>query len=67
MDIDTLATADETRARQLFRRHTSPEYSDAPIRAYMERTETEYIYSFDDDFDEFEHVTRRNTATNPFE
>jgi predicted nucleic acid-binding protein len=67
IEMETLVAADETRARELFRRHASPEFSDALIGAYMERTEVEYIYSFDDDFDEFEHVTRLNTATNPFE
>lgn len=67
IEFETLVATDETRARELFRRHAAPEYSDALIGAYMERTEIEYIYSFDDDFDEFEHVTRLNTATNPFE
>lgn len=66
IDIDSLVTADETRARELFRRHTAPEFSDALIGAYMERTDIEYIYSFDDNFDAFEHVTRLNTASNPF-
>jgi predicted nucleic acid-binding protein len=67
IDIETLAAADETRARELFRRHTAPEFSDALIGAYMERIGIKFIYSFDDDFDEFEHVTRLNTAENPFE
>lgn len=34
--------------------------------AYMQRLGLEYIYSFDDDFDRFEDVTRLETADNPF-
>jgi predicted nucleic acid-binding protein len=67
IEMETLVATDETRARELFRRQTAPEFSDALIGAYMERTGIEFIYSFDDDFDEFEHISRLNTATNPFE
>ena len=32
----------------------------------MQREDIEYIYSFDDDFDVFDDVTRLTTAANPF-
>jgi len=32
----------------------------------MEREGIEYLYSFDDDFDALDAVTRLNTADNPF-
>ncbi|ERH02362.1 MAG: hypothetical protein J07HN6_00394 [Halonotius sp. J07HN6] len=32
----------------------------------MHRTDIEYIYSFDDDFDAVSDITRLATATNPF-
>lgn len=32
----------------------------------MERENIEYLYSFDDDFDALENVTRLATADNPF-
>jgi len=34
--------------------------------AFMQSEGIEYIYSFDDDFDAVDGVTRLNTATNPF-
>lgn len=35
--------------------------------AYMQRTDLEYVYSFDDDFDWFEEITRLATADDPFD
>lgn len=57
------------KGEQLFRLHESsaaPEWADSVIAAYMLAEDVEYIYSFDDDFDDFEGVTRLNTATDPF-
>jgi predicted nucleic acid-binding protein len=34
--------------------------------AYMQRQGLEYIYSFDDDFDEFDGIIRLNSDENPF-
>lgn len=42
---------------RLFRLHestTGPEWVDSLIAAYMRAEEVEYIYSFDDDFDDIE-------------
>jgi predicted nucleic acid-binding protein len=33
----------------------------------MRRTGIEYLYSFDDDFDRVEWITRLDTATDPYE
>lgn len=54
---------------QLFRTHeasSGPEWVDSIIAAYMQSEDIEYIYSFDDDFDVFDDVSRLTTATNPF-
>jgi predicted nucleic acid-binding protein len=61
-----LAQDDFTRGRALFRRETGVEITDTILVAYMRRTGLEYIYSFDDDFDRFENITRLTTADNPF-
>jgi predicted nucleic acid-binding protein len=66
VQLDETVKADATRGRELFSRYTAPEYTDAVTAAYMERQGIEYVYSFDDDFDVFDHVTRLNSATDPF-
>lgn len=62
-----LAREDFTRGQALFRRADGVELPDAVTAAFMRRTGTEYIYSFDDDFDRFDGVTRLATASNPFD
>lgn len=57
---------DFTRADELFHADEQLSFVDATIVAYMEREDIEYLYSFDDDFDHIEHITRLNTADNPF-
>jgi hypothetical protein len=59
------AQKDFTRAVELFRTHDVA-FGNATIAAYMDRTGLEYLYSFDDDFDRFDWVTRLDTADNPF-
>lgn len=49
----------------LFRRHPHLSFVDASIVAYMQRTGIEYLYSFDDDFDSVDGVTRVNSAVDP--
>jgi len=55
------------RAVELFETYQTLAFGDATTVAYMERAGVEYLYSFDDDFDVVEGVTRLETATNPFE
>lgn len=65
--IRHLAQDDLTRGRALFRREEGIELPDAITVAHMRRTDTGYVYSFDDDFDRFDGITRLNAATNPFD
>lgn len=62
-----LAHEDFNRGQALFRREENLEITDAIIAAYMRRIGLEYIYSFDDDFDRFEDITRLTAAANPFD
>jgi predicted nucleic acid-binding protein len=52
--------------RGLFRQFPALSLGDAMQVAFMRSEGLEYIYSFDDDFDTVEGVTRLDTATNPF-
>jgi len=52
---------------RLYEASSGPEWVDSIIAAYMQREGLKYIYSFDDDFDTFDDVTRLTTATDPFE
>lgn len=60
------AQKDFTTAVELFERYESLSFGDATIAAYMRRTGIEHLYSFDDDFDALEWITRLETAENPF-
>lgn len=60
----------QANGERLFRLHSGsdpPEWVDSLIAAYMRSEGLEFIYSFDDDFDTFEGITRLNTADDPFE
>jgi predicted nucleic acid-binding protein len=52
--------------RSLFRRYDSLSFGDAMQVAYMQSEGVEYIYSFDDNFDTVDGVTRLATAEHPF-
>jgi len=60
------AQKDFYRAVELFETYEGLAFGDATIAAYMKREGIEYLYSFDDDFDVIEDVTRLETADNPF-
>ena len=60
------AQKDFHRAVDLFETYDGLAFGDATIAAYMERTDVEYLYSFDDDFDALDWVTRLETPDNPF-
>jgi predicted nucleic acid-binding protein len=61
------AQKDFHRAVELFERYEAFAFGDATIAAYMEREGIEYLYSFDDDFDALDSITRLETATHPFD
>jgi len=66
-EIDHAPKADFNTAQTVFRRHGDLSFVDATIAAYMDREDVKYLYSFDDDFDAVEGITRLETADNPFE
>jgi predicted nucleic acid-binding protein len=51
---------------ELFETYKGLAFGDATIAAYMEREGIEYLYSFDDDFDAIESITRLESSDNPF-
>jgi hypothetical protein len=59
--------ADFNAAKAVFRQYSELSFVDATIAAYSDRSDTEYLYSFDDDFDALETLSRLETAENPFE
>lgn len=60
------AQKDFTRAIELFRTYNGLAFGDATIVTYMDRTDIDYLYSFDDDFDTVTDITRLETADDPF-
>ena len=65
-EVHHAAQKDYTRARELFETYEGLSFGDATIVAYMEREGIEYVYSFDDDFDAIEGITRLDTPDDPF-
>lgn len=65
-EVVQTAQKDFSRAVELFETYDSIAFGDATIAAYMERTDIEYLYSFDEDFDGLGVVTRLDTPVNPF-
>ncbi|ERH12209.1 MAG: putative nucleic acid-binding protein, contains PIN domain protein [halophilic archaeon J07HB67] len=64
--IEIPTDTDFSDARRLFRQHEGLSLADATLVSYALRTNNEYLYSFDDDFDEPDGVTRLNAAVDPF-
>ncbi|AZH24806.1 type II toxin-antitoxin system VapC family toxin [Haloplanus aerogenes] len=60
------AQKDFHRAVELFEAHDGLAFGDATVVAYMQRIDVEFLYSFDDDFDSIEGLTRLETPDNPF-
>jgi len=65
-EVDHTTKSDFTSGQALFRQYPALTFVDATTVAYMGREDIEYIYSFDDDFDAVDGVTRLDTAVNPF-
>lgn len=66
-EIVQAAQKDFLTAVELFQTYEGLAFGDATIVAYMRREGIEYLYSFDDDFDVVDGLTRLETADNPFE
>jgi len=60
------AQKDFTNALGLFETYEGLSLGDATIVAYMQREGIKYLYSFDDDFDVVDDITRLATPDNPF-
>lgn len=65
-EIEHVHRVDLDAARPLFRRYDGLSLTDAVIVAWMRRNERDYLYSFDDDFDAVEGITRLDTPHDPF-
>lgn len=65
-EIIQCAGKDFTRALDFFETREELSFVDATIAAYVERREFEFLYSFDDEFDALDRVTRLETPDNPF-
>lgn len=65
-DVLHAAQKDFTNAVTLFGTYEGLSFGDATIAAYMQREEIEHLYSFDDDFDTIQGITRLETPDNPF-
>jgi predicted nucleic acid-binding protein len=61
------AQKDFHRAVEMFETYEGLAFGDATIAAYMERENIKYLYSFDNDFDAVDRLTRLETADNPFD
>lgn len=60
-------TSDDFAAgRSLFRRYEGLSLTDAIIATTMRRRNSAYLYSFDDDFDAVDGITRLTTPSDPF-
>ena len=64
--IDHETKDDFERGVELFHTYGGLAFVDALLVAYMQRRNIEYIYSFDDDFDVLDSITRLQTDANPF-
>ncbi|ELZ46464.1 hypothetical protein C463_04609 [Halorubrum californiense DSM 19288] len=53
-------------AQPAFRRYSGLSFVDATIVAYLNREDIEYLYSFDDDFDVIDGISRLETADDSF-
>lgn len=65
-EIDHAPKADFNAAQAIFRQYDELSFVDATIVAYMEREGIQYLFSFDDDFDVIEGITRLETPNDPF-
>lgn len=65
LEIDRTTKTDFDAGRSCFRRHEGTSFTDAVIAAYMRRVGIDYLYSFDDDFDAIDSLTRVETRANP--
>ena len=66
IEIVQATQADFSTGQAIYRRSPGLTFVDSITVAYMRRVDLEYIYSFDDDFDRFDGITRLDTPDDPF-
>ena len=66
LEVRHTTVDDYVNGATIYRETPGVELVDCIMVAYLRRVGLEYVYSFDDDFDQFDDITRLNTATNPF-
>lgn len=66
IDIVQTTRGDFSTGQAIYRNHDGLSFVDAITVAFLRREELGYLYSFDDDFDAVEDVTRLETPSNPF-
>lgn len=54
-------------AKSRFRRHPALSLVDACLLSHGDKADLAFLYSFDDDFDRFDTVSRLATPTNPYD
>lgn len=64
--IERVTETDFEQGSTLFRTYEGLSFVDAVLVAYMNRENITHIYSFDDDFDALDSVTRLGTDADPF-
>ncbi|ERH12183.1 MAG: putative nucleic acid-binding protein, contains PIN domain protein [halophilic archaeon J07HB67] len=65
-DIQHVSEQDLENGRRRLRQFTQLSLTDAVIGAWMERTDTQYLYSFDSDFDVLDGITRLDSPHDPY-
>jgi len=65
--IEWLSRESYEKALGEWKSRSGVEFTDVALVQFMRANDVEYIYSFDDDFDEFDGITRLNSAVDPFE
>ena len=65
--IESLTADGRAMAKAQFRGYKPFSFVDACLSAYLQAEELEYLYAFDDDFDSAGHISRLETATNPYQ
>ncbi|TQQ82906.1 PIN domain-containing protein [Halonotius terrestris] len=65
--IESLTADGRAMAKAQFRQYEVFSFVDACLSAYLKAEELDYLYAFDDDFDTAAHISRLETATNPYQ
>lgn len=65
-EICRISKTDFATTQTIYRQYEQLSFVDASLAGYARRTGIEFLYSFDDDFDAVDGLTRLPAAVNPF-